>query len=108
MLSRRGIAYNLEQSPYKIDKVYGDNKITFKFSSQLYINKFNERCENNRKSINESISKMFKIDFSNDILCDLKLYSDIEKRGFYVFIDGRGCNCLSNIKLDGLSKIRTS
>lgn len=105
MLTRNGISYNLEKSPYNITKNYDKNEVVFKFSSQLYIDKFNSRVEENRKSINESISKRFKIDFSNDLLCDLKLYSEIEKRGFFIFINGSECKCLSNIKLDGQNKI---
>lgn len=108
MLTRNGISYNLEQSPYKVVKTYNNTEIIYKFSSQLYVDKFTTRIDDNRKKVNDFISKKYKVDFSNDILSDLKLYSETEKRGFFIFINGGGCKCLSNIKLDGLNKIMTS
>lgn len=108
MLTRNGISYNLEQSPYNVVKTYNNTVITYKFSSQLYVDKFTARIDDNRKKINNYISKKYKIDFSNDILSDLNLYSETEKRGFFIYIDGGGCKCLSNIKLDGLNKITMS
>ena len=108
MLTRNGISYNLEQSPYKVVKTYSNTEIVYKFSSQLYVNKFTTRIDNNRKKVNDFISKKYKIDFSNDILSDLNLYSETEKRGFFIYIDGSGCKCLSNIKLDGQNKITMS
>ena len=104
MLTRNGIAYNLTKSPYRLTKEYEGNKITFVFSSELYMNKFSEKLEENRKKVMESLSKRWGLELENNALADLKLYSTVEKRGF--LIEGEeSYQCLSNIKLSGVSQI---
>ena len=107
MLTRNGIAYNLSLSPYKLNIEYGKNDyITFKFSSDLYKDKFLNKLQENRVSINESLSKRFGFNILNEKLCDLKLYSSIEKRGFYIETKEGIYECLNTIKLDGQNKIQ--
>ena len=107
MLSRNGISYNLKLSPYEYILKYSNNEfIKFKFSSLLYKEKFIDRYEGNRETINRSLSKRFGIDLSNNVLCDLKLYSSIEKRGFLIETKEGYYECLNIIKLDGQNKIQ--
>lgn len=107
MLSRNGITYNLKLSPYEFTIKYSNGEnIKYKFSSLLYRDKFIDRYEGNRETISRSLSKRFGIDMSNEILCDLKLYSSIEKRGFYLETKEGFYSCLNTIKLDGQNKIQ--
>ena len=106
MLTRNGIAYNLKLSPYEFLVNYSNGEsIKYKFSSLLYKDNFTKKIDNNRETINGSLSKRFGIDISNDILCDLKLYSSIEKRGFLIETEEGSYQCLNTIKLDGQNKI---
>lgn len=101
MLTRNNIAYDLNISPHKINMVYEKHNITYVFSSELYVKKFFEKVENNRNNINESLSNRFGFNILNELLCDIKLYITIEKRGFLMFIDGEKVTCLNDITLDG-------
>jgi hypothetical protein len=104
-LTRYGITRNLVESPYTYTMDYGYEELTFHFSSELYLSKFIERYINNRSEVNESLTNRFKIKVKCDILADLKLYSSIEKRGFYIASTIGSITCLSNIRLDGLELI---
>lgn len=107
MLTRNGIAYNLRLSPYEYTMNYSNGEsIRYKFSSLLYKDKFIEKIESNRESINTSLSKRFGLNISNEILCDLKLYSSIEKRGFLIETKEGYYKCLNIIVLDGQNKIQ--
>lgn len=103
MLSRNGIANDLTISPYKQEVVYnGLDSLTFVFSSKLYKKKFNERLEDHRIKFNDMLSKRIGFEVENNKLCDIKLYSMIEKRGFLIQ-DKERYTCLSTIKLDGIN-----
>ena len=110
-LTRNGIAYDLRKAPedYTIKANYYDydydNEVKYVFSSELYKNKFLERCFQNREKINESLTNRFGIRIKNDILADLKLYQSIEKRGFLIFYNGVAVECPENITLDGSNMI---
>lgn len=96
------IAYDLTISPYKTKINYSPGKsISFVFSSDLYKTKFESRLSENRSTINESLSKRFGFEIKNDVLCDIKLYSSIEKRGFLVKINKERFTCLESLELDG-------
>lgn len=105
MLTVRGIAYDLELSPYKSEIIYNQEKITFKFSSKMYETKFNDKLVENRNKINTSLSNRFGFNISNDLLSDIILYSKIEKRGFLIISEKEKYRCLNSIKLDGHNKI---
>lgn len=105
MLTVRGIAYDLELSPYKSEIIYNQEKITFKFSSKMYETKFNDKLVENRNKISTSLSNRFGFNISNDLLSDIILYSKIEKRGFLIISEKEKYRCLSSIKLDGHNKI---
>lgn len=100
-LTRSGIAYNLEVSPHKLTLGYSKENITYIFSSNLYLTKFLEKLEQNRNEMNQGLSKRYGLSIMMNELCDIKLYSKIEKRGFLIDTDNERFTCLSNIKLDG-------
>ena len=107
MLTRNGIAYNLKLSPYEhVVKYPNGESIRYKFSSLLYKDNFIKKIDGNREKISGSLSKRFGIDMSNEVLCDLKLYSSIEKRGFLIENKEGYYKCLNIIKLDGQNKIQ--
>ena len=103
ILTRGGVAYDFDYSPYRQLIRYGSiSELTYIFSSELNKQRFNDRLEENRNKINESLSKRFGFKIINNKLCDIKLYSTIEKRGF--LIKGKEeYRCLNTIELDGLN-----
>ena len=105
-LTRYGVAYDLETSPFECEVYYTEIRyLIFKFSSQLYLDKFKEKIEDNRNKINDSLSNRFGFTIKNDVLADIKLYSSIEKRGF--LIKGKEeYKCLNNIILNGVNLIQ--
>ena len=104
-LTRSNIAYDLNISPHSATVDYDNGSIRFIFSSNLYKEKFLERLQDNREKINESLSNRFGMNVDVPILCDLKLYTTIEKRGFLIFKDGVKIEWLNDITLDGLRMI---
>ena len=101
-LTRGGVAYNLKNSPYQEQIEYADGTaIKFVFSSNTYKIKFLAKCGENRKAIDESLSKRFGFTIKNEKIADLRLYQQIEKRGFLIFYDGVSVECLDNVKLYG-------
>lgn len=107
MLTRNGIAYNLKLSPYEVKIKYDkDTYIKYKFSSNLYKENFENKLKDNRVNISTSLSKRFGFIIINEKLCDLKLYSSIEKRGFLIETKEGIFECLNTIKLDGQNKIQ--
>ena len=104
--TRGGITYDLVNSPYRRRVVYSPGRgITFAFSSQLYKNKFDRDLEDHRAKINESLSNRFGFEIKSDMLSDIKLYSTIEKRGFYIKGNKKEFTCLDNLVLDGKTLI---
>lgn len=102
-LTRRGVCYNLYKTPYQIEYQYENGAaITFMFSSQNNLDKFNERLNDNREKINDSLSKRFKFAIKQDIICDLKLYKIVETRGFLICSNGEYIECLEHIQLNGV------
>lgn len=101
ILTRGGVAYNFDLSPYKKSIQYDSiHDLTFVFSSEKNVERFMNKLEENRTKINESLSNRFGFVIVNNRLCDIKLYSTIETRGF--LIKGKEeYRCLSTIKLDG-------
>lgn len=104
-LTRSGVAYDLSISPHTVTLSYYGKDLTYVFSSRLYLDKFMEKLDSNRESINHSLSKRFGFTSVNNVLCDIKLYSMIEKRGFLIKNDKESFECLNTIKLDGTTLI---
>jgi hypothetical protein len=101
MLTRNGVAYDLDKTPYVYKIGYGDNVYEFKFSSKLYLEKFMQKSFEHRKQVNESLTKRFGFVIESNLLADIKLYATIEKRGFLIANHDRRFHCLNNIRLDG-------
>ena len=95
--TRNGIYHNLERSPYHVT-IGG---MTYWFSSVFYMQKFQELLQGNRKRLNASLTKRFKVDVDVPVLCDLVLYSTVEKRGFRVESEGELGLCLNSLRFGG-------
>lgn len=100
-LTKYGICYDLTKSPYTVCLWYGQNVI-YAFSSEKNKEKFLTRLESNREELTNSLYKRFKVDFDIPLLCDIRLYENIENRGFYIEADGRVLRCLEDITLVGM------
>lgn len=100
-LTRNGVCYDFYKTPYKVEMNYNNKKITYHFSTQNNVDKFLNKLKENRKKLNESLTNRFKIQITNDVLCDLKLYNKIETRGFLILADGVFIECQEHIQLDG-------
>ena len=87
-LTRRKVALDLRYSPYEYTVHYPEYRIKYIFSSELYRDKFKERIRENRETINNSLINRFGFDIEVNPLCDIKLYSSIEKRGFLILKEG--------------------
>lgn len=105
LLTRNGVAYDLENTPYVYKIEYGTNVYEYKFSSKLYMEKFMNKSFDHRKEVNESLTKRFGFAIECSLLADIKLYASIEKRGFLIANQNRRFNCLNNIRLDGQNLI---
>ena len=107
-LTRDGIAYDLNISPYRLEVPYEDSPLTYVFSSELYRKNFYNRFLDNREKIGGSLSNRFGFRIENDLLCDLKLYTMIEKRGFLVLKGEERFVCQESIILDGAKLMKKS
>lgn len=85
MVTRNGIYLDFSQSPYKITI---DN-ITYVFSSDLHLVKFQDQYKAHREEISLKLSVRYRVNIKATLLADMVLYNKIEKRGFLV-IDGKG------------------
>lgn len=96
VMTKRGIYHNLKESEYAIS----NGEIAYFFSSRLYMGKFLEEYHEHRKQYRKKIARAMIVDEMNtDMLADIHLYKDIEKRGFRVI------KFLSNIMSDGWVEI---
>lgn len=100
-LTRSNIAYDFNISPHQVTVVYDNQEVKYIFSSDLYRRKFLEKITENRLKINQSLSNRFGFETYLELLCDLKLYSTIEKRGFLLYVNGDKIDCPDNITLSG-------
>lgn len=96
-MTRRGIEYNLTVSPYKSYF----KTLTFYFSSQIYRNKFESQIDDFRKRMEHQFEDKYGMKIKVPFLAELVLYSQIEKRGFYITIEGNEYKCLNEVKLNG-------
>ena len=90
LLTRSGVAYNLHVSPHKLEVNYGNSCLLYVFSSDFYKRKFEEKMLENRILTSEKLSKRYKFTINNDIISDLTLYDNWEKKGFLVKIKKEG------------------
>ena len=107
-LTRNNVAYNLQESPHRLEVPYEQQTLIYVFSSEFYKNNFYARFIDNREKIGESLSKRFGFPVENDLLADLKLYTSIEKRGFLI-LNGKDQSVKwerENIILDGVKLMK--
>ena len=102
-LTRRKVALDLRYSPYEITVTYPEYEIRYVFSSELYRDKFEERIRENREAINNSLFNRFGFAIEVNLLCDIRLYSSIEKRGFLIYKEGSSEECLT---INDIEKLR--
>lgn len=107
-LTRNNVAYNLNESPHRLEVPYGSQSLIYVFSSDFYKTNFYNRFIDNREKISESLSKRFGFRVQNDLLADLKLYTSIEKRGFLIIKGEDKIVCQENITLDGALLMKRS
>lgn len=99
MKSRNGIYYDLTKSVYKF-KV-PDTNITFVFSSDLHMIKFEDQFMVNRYDHNLKLRSRTRINVFMTSLPDVLLYKKIETRGFLIINEGGQRICQENLLLTG-------
>lgn len=100
-VTRSKVYHNgLDESIHRLEIEYKDELLVFVFSSEYYMNIYKRKLEDNRKKINESLSKRFGFKIENNKIADIKLYSATEKRGFLI-IGKDDFKCLNTIELIG-------
>lgn len=97
MPTKNGIYYNLHESKYSITLL----GIEYFFSSKFYSNKFKKNYVSNRATICGDMSSPVYNEIKK--LCDCALYRSIEKRGWYVKLNGVGMSWLEIQKCVGLT-----
>lgn len=109
MKTVRGIYYNLKESEYTFQSSDYVG-IKFYFSSQFYRNKFAVYYDEEIERFNQSLNNVYKNKFSikMDILALIRFYVSIEKRGFYLEIDGVGCECVEDLRFDTIMTYKKS
>jgi hypothetical protein len=72
----------------------------FYFSSNYYRRNFIDTWEEEIKRFNAAASKIYKdkFDLEMDVLAMIRLYALIEKRGFYLTIDGEEITCPEDLR----------
>lgn len=97
MVTRNGIYYDLTKSPYKVTT----NGLTYYFSSDLHMFKFEDRLKESRNEIDLRLTARYRITIRFPALADITLYQKIETRGFLVINDKGVRLCKENLLLNG-------
>lgn len=85
--TKRGVYHNLRESEYTVSD--SESGIVLFFSSRFYRRKFLEGYIENRKLLYERIRRSIDDPSLNvDCYADAYFYKEIEKRGFYVWVNG--------------------
>ena len=79
-MTRDGVEHDLKISPYKLSL----EGFTFVFSSQFYLNKFQNECLDFIKSLSDKMTSRYKIFTDCTVFALFVLYMKIEKRGFLI------------------------
>lgn len=95
MKTARGVYHDITLSEY----TYTIDTITFYFSSEFYRDKFISEYEIEKDRFNQALNNVYKDRFSikADVLAWVRLYTLIEKRGFYIIVNGVHVECLDNL-----------
>lgn len=98
MLTKNGICYDLENSPF----ICATPFFEYRFSSGTHLRKFKDNVDSRKSWLNDSMSRRFHIDVDMEILAELQLYMQVETRGFYVSDGENVWRNAENIRLSGL------
>lgn len=79
-MTKDGIEYDLNITPYEVKKEYEGCILTYKFSSQFYKNKFTILSH---YAADKKLQKV-GVEVDRTLETDILLYSIIEKRGFQI------------------------
>lgn len=98
MKTRSGVYHDIKESPY----CFTIGRMKFFFSSRFYLNNFMKRYQLEKDKFNNALNNIYKhcFDLSGDYLAWVRLYTQIEKRGFYIQLDGSDITCLENLHFD--------
>lgn len=98
MKTARGVYLNLKESVY----VFTIGEIKFYFSSDWNRTRFMNRYLEEKEKFNTSLNRIYKerFDLSGDVLAWIRLYTKIEKRGFYLVVNGCEITCLEDLAFD--------
>jgi hypothetical protein len=98
MKTARGIYYRLWESEY----VHTVGNIRFHFSSKLYKEKFIGTYQDFIKQFNQKLNKVYKNQYilEADYLALIRYYDKLEKRGFYIVLNGEVVTCLEDLVFD--------
>lgn len=108
-MTKRGIYHNLKESEYATS----NGEVALFFSSQFYLGKFMSEYRYHRKVFRKRMNRAMKLEGLNtDLLADINLYKEIEKRGFRVELkQNRWCDVewqeLNQFALDRMIKPNT-
>jgi len=106
MKTANGVYYNLKHSVYTWEFV--DIGIKFYFSSQFYLNKFQTTYREEVERFNQALNNVYKDKFNidMDILALIRLYTLIEKRGFYIKFKGVEVTCPEDLRFVGMLNLK--
>lgn len=104
MKTAYGVYYNLSQSEW-FHEVKG---IRFVFSSEFYLTNFIRESSNAVERFNRAMNKVYKNTYQieMDVLALVRLYLRIEKRGFYLIIEGVEVTCLDDLVFAGTVNLK--
>ena len=95
MQTKRGIYYNLKETPY----VMAIGKIKFYFSSQFYLNKFYEGYKEYCVDEMSKFNYLYNCKINTLDLFLINYYKKIEKRGFRIILDNEEINKDLNVEM---------
>lgn len=98
-MTRNGIEYKLDLSPYTIAL----DGVTYFFSSKNHLEKFTEKLQENRELLSYSLTKRFGVNVNITLLSDITLYAKVETRGFFIKHNGEIFSCKKDIILSGVT-----
>lgn len=97
IMTKNYVEYNLEVSPFKFET----NGIEFVFSSLSHREKFIKKADQAIKEVNDSLSKRFNMTVDTQHIGLIRLYTQIETRGFLFYFNDEVFTCLNQVKFVG-------
>lgn len=93
-----GVCYDVDNSPFQVER----HGLTFKFSSVKHRDKFVQDVRKREDWLCDSLSRRFKVTFDARLLACVQLYTQVEKRGFYIEdMEGRSYGCSMEMAFNG-------